>query len=67
MLTILQLIVGNPQDTFDIVKADSLLLPLNRPSVELTVKNMLQRNILTAYDKNNPNRAPGRAYLFQDS
>jgi hypothetical protein len=49
------------------MKADRLLTPLNRSVVESNVKNLLQRNVLTAYDRNNPNRAPGRAYLFQDS
>jgi hypothetical protein len=59
--------VANPLGSFDEVKADRLLTPLNRPAVESHVKGMLQAGILTAYDKSNPNRAPGRAYFFQDS
>lgn len=61
------MIVSNPMENFDETRADTLLMPLHRPTVEAHVKDLLQKGILTSYDKANATRMPGRAYHFQES
>ncbi|KAJ9113697.1 hypothetical protein QFC22_006006 [Naganishia vaughanmartiniae] len=65
--SVVKMIVSNPMENFDETRADTLLMPLHRATVEMHVKDLLSRGILTSYDKANAVKMPGRAYHFQES
>ncbi|KAJ9096859.1 hypothetical protein QFC21_005132 [Naganishia friedmannii] len=65
--SVVKMIVANPTENFDETRADTLLMPLHRPTVEAHVKDLLNRGVLTSYDKANAMKMPGRAYHFQES